>query len=180
MSADVDELVAGLGAPTGEERFASYQKLVALGGDALPAIRRGLGSSDWQTRRWAAMCLDQVADAASLAALVPLLTDPHPKVRLWAVHSVACEHCKPDVSCPVDVVPLLVERVRDDPSIRVRRMAVIMLGSEFRDPRALPALEAVLAKETDSKLRRHATAALERLRALDPSRSEPAHGLPVA
>lgn len=168
VNADLDELVAGLGAPTGAERFASYQALMAAGVLALPAIRNGLSSPDWQTRRWAAMCLDQVADEDSLAALVPLLEDPHAGVRLWAVHSIACEHCKADVSCPVDVVPLLIERVRRDPSLRVRRMAVIMLGSEYRDERAVPVLEDVLERETDAKLRSHARTALERLGAARP------------
>ncbi len=164
MEHDMEGLVEGLGSPSGDERFASYSALLARGADALPSIRSGLRSPDWQVRRWAAMCLDQVADEEALTDLVPLLTDPHPKVRLWAVHSIACEHCKEGVSCPVDVVPLLAERVREDPSIRVRRMAVIMLGSEFRDPRALPVLEDVLRGESDSKLRRHAEVALERLK----------------
>lgn len=163
MTTDLNELVQGLGAPSGAERFASYQALVARGAEALPAIRAGLMSPDWQVRRWAAMCLDQVADEEAPVDLVPLLADPHPKVRLWAVHSIACEHCKEDVSCPVDVVPLLIERIRDDPSIRVRRMAVIMLGSEFEDPRALPVLEEVLREDSDSKIRDHAGAALARL-----------------
>ena len=110
------------------------------------------------------MCLDQVADEEALVDLVPLLTDPHPKVRLWAVHSIACEHCKEDVSCPVDVVPLLLATIRHDPSIRVRRMAVIMLGSEFVDPRAVPVLKDVLSAESDVKIRGHAAVALARLR----------------
>lgn len=44
------------------------------------------------------MVLDRVADAESLAALVPLLRDPKADVRLWAVHSLACDHCKGDVA----------------------------------------------------------------------------------
>ncbi len=162
---DLEELVRGLGASTGDERFACYQALLARGAEALSAIRSGLRSPDWQVRRWAAMCLDQIADEEALIDLVPLLADSHPKVRLWAVHSIACEHCKADVSCPVDVVPLLVERVREDSSIRVRRMAVIMLGSEFEDPRAIPVLEEVLREDTDSRIRDHARVALARLEA---------------
>ena len=50
------------------------------------------------------LLLDQVADAESLKALVPLLRDPNSKVRAWAVHSLACDHCKEEISCPVDVV----------------------------------------------------------------------------
>ena len=156
-------LLEGLGASRGVDRFASYQALVAMGVDALPTLRSGLRHDDWQVRRWSAMCLDQVADEDALADLVPLLRDPHPKVRLWAVHSIACDHCKDDVKCPIDVVPHLLERVRHDSSLRVRRMAVIMLGSELEDPRALPVLEEVIERETDAKLVEHAKRALERL-----------------
>lgn len=175
-SRDVDavepaRLVEGLGSPRGTDRFASYQALIAMGPEALPALRVGLRSPDWQVRRWSAMCLDQVADEDTLAELVPLLTDPHPKVRLWAVHSLACEHCKEGVACPIDVVPHLVARVREDRSVRVRRMAVIMLGSEFEDPRAIPALEEVLSRATDAKLLEHAKHALERLREAGVERS---------
>jgi HEAT repeat protein len=158
------ELIDGLGAPTGEARYASYRALVDLGPQALPAIRQALKHDDWQVRRWAAMCLDQVADAESLRALVPLLTDPHPRVRLWAVHSLACEHCKDGVRCPVDAVPLLLERIRDDENLRVRRMATIMVGTEFSDPRAIPVLEQIAESAEDRKLRAHALQGLERLR----------------
>lgn len=136
-------------------RFPAYQALIELGGEALPAIRSGLGHGNWQVRKWSAMILDQVADAESLAALVPLLRDPKADVRLWAVHSLACEHCKDDVSCPVDVVPHLIERIEVDESIRVRRMATIMLGTEYSDPRAVPVLKRLL-HEDDEKLKRHA------------------------
>lgn len=164
MTSDHSILVQGLGAASGTERFANYQALIGIGEPALPAIRDGLRHGDWQVRRWAAMCLDQIADEEALADLVPLLTDPHPKVRLWAVHSIACEHCKEDVSCPIDVVPLLIRTIREDESIRVRRMAVIMLGSEFKDERAVPVLREVLSAESDLKIRAHAEVALTRLR----------------
>jgi HEAT repeat protein len=144
-------------------RFQSYRSLVALGDEAIPALREGLRSDDWQVRRWSAICLDRIADTEVLRDLVPLLRDPKAGVRLWAVHSLACDHCKDDVECPVDVVPLLIERIEQDPSLRVRKMAVIMLGSEFVDRRAIPALERILREEQDRKLRLHAARGLERL-----------------
>lgn len=147
-----------------EERFPAFVALVALGAEALPAIRDGLASPNWQVRRWCAMCLDRVADADSLLALVPLLRDPQSGVRLWAVHALACDHCKEDVECPVDVVPLLIERIEIDKSLRVRRMAMIMLGTEFIDPRAVPVFRQLLRAEEDCKLRLHAEAGLRRLR----------------
>jgi len=123
---------------TPETRFSAYTALVELGDGALPALREGLKHGNWQVRRGSAICLDQVADAEALADLVPLLRDPKSKVRLWAVHSLACDHCKDGVECPVDIVPLLIERIELDESIRFRRMATIMLATEHTDARAVP------------------------------------------
>lgn len=174
MATDLSALVDGLGDASGDVRFASYRALVDAGAAALPAIRSGLRSPEWQVRRWSAMCLDQIADEDALADLVPLLRDPHASVRLWAVHSIACEHCKEDVSCPIDVVPHLIDRIRNDPSVRVRRMAVIMLSTEFADPRSLPILEEVIASETDRKLLDHARRGLDRLRLAGVAENAPA------
>ena len=121
LAKDPQALVEALIEPT--LRFPAYQALVALGPGALPAIRAGFRHGNWQVRKWCAICLDQIADAESLAALVPLLRDPKSDVRLWAVHSLACDHCKEGVACPVDVVPHLIERLELDESVRVRRMA---------------------------------------------------------
>jgi HEAT repeat protein len=160
--ADTARLVSALGGATGQ--FEAYRALVALGAGALPAIRRGLGSDNWKIRYWCAICLDQVADAESLGDLVPLIADPHFKVRLWAVHSVACDHCKDDVRCPSDVIPLVFEHAQIDEHVPVRRMAVIMLGREFTDRRAVPVLERILRDAADRKLRLHAEWGLRRLR----------------
>ena len=156
---DPEELVNAL--TNAHERFPAYQALVAMGGDALPAIRRGLQHPDWQVRKWSAMCLDQVADAPSLEALLPLMRDPKRDVRLWAVHSIACDHCRDEIACTMDVVPHLIERIEEDESVRVRRMATIMLYTDYPDARALPALKSLLS-EDDGKLRRHAARALAR------------------
>lgn len=147
-----------------EGRFDTYVSLVARGTDALPAIRQGLRHDNWQIRRWCTICLDRVADSDALMDLVPLLGDPKAQVRLWAVHSLACDHCKDDVTCPVDVVPLLIERAEDDESLRVRRMAVIMLSTEHMDQRAVPVLERILGEEEDRKILLHAEEGLLRLR----------------
>ena len=163
LPTDPFELVACM--ERGDTRFPAYQALVSKGAEALPAIRQGLRHDDWQVRKWCAMCLDQVADGEALADLLPLLRDPKSDVRLWAVHSIACDHCKDDVACPVDVVPHLIERARTDESIRVRRMATIMLGTDYPDARATPLLRA-LRSEEDRKLRLHAENGLARYREL--------------
>ena len=147
---------------TSTQRFAVYQSLVAAGAEVLPAIRGGLKHPDWHVRHWSAICLDRIADSDALLDLIPLLRDPQPQVRLWAVHSLACNHCKDRVGCPVDLVPLLIERLRTDDEIRVRRMAAIMLGAEFPDSRAIPFLTACL-DHPDRQLRLHATEGLRRI-----------------
>lgn len=162
MRTDAASLVQTLHGPSGQ--FEAHRALIALGAEAIPVLREGLRSEHWEVRYWCAVCLDQVADAEALEALVPLIRDPHSKVRLWAVHSVACDHCKEDVRCPVDVVPMLIERVETDENMRVRRMAVIMLGSDCADPRAVSVLERLLREEHDRKLRLHAERGLRRLR----------------
>ena len=146
-----------------QQRYASFSQLVELGSDALPAIRNGLKNDDWQIRRWCAICMDHVADSKSLADLLPLFHDPSSAVRLWAVHSIACDHCKDDIQCSIDVVPHLIERIKLDKSTRVRKMAVIMLGQEFCDPRAVPIFQQILREENDRKILLHAKEGLRRL-----------------
>lgn len=114
-------------------------------------------------RHWCAICLDRTGTADVLGDLVPLLRDPEMNVRLWAVHSLACDQCKP-YECAIDVVPMLVERLEQDASVRVRKMAAAMLRLQPLDPRARPALEAALARETDPKMRLHTERALARYR----------------
>jgi len=150
---DPRDLVARLAGD--DTRQPAWTELLARGLAAREAVREGLGHANWQVRRWCAIWLDHFADADSLAALIPLLHDPKSKVRLFAVHSLACEQCKPGAN-PVDVVPLLIERVRTDESIRVRRHAVAMLAYQHAHPHLEGFFRDLIATETDVKLRKHA------------------------
>ena len=89
-----------------------------FGGEALPAIREGLSHGNWLVRKWSAMYLDHHADAKSLTAVLPLLRDQKNQVRLWAVHSLSSHMYKLDDN-PIDIVPLLIERVESDESTGV-------------------------------------------------------------
>lgn len=91
---------------------------------------------------------------------------------MWAVHSVACDRCKEDEN-PIDVVPLLIERIEIDESIRVRRMATTMLAYGTPDERAVPVFQDLLENETDRKLRFHASAGLDRCREAGPTAAGP-------
>jgi HEAT repeat protein len=151
---DPHELVARL-ASDPRERGQAFEDLVALGVAARDAVREGLGHANWEVRRWCAIWLDRHADPESLRALVPLLRDPKSKVRLFAVHAIACERCRSGEN-PIDVVPLLVERIRIDESIRVRRHAVAMLASQHAHADLEGFFQELLDTETDSKLHKHA------------------------
>lgn len=144
-------------------RHELIEQLARLGASAIPAVRDGLRHGNWQVRRWCAIYLDHHPDAVSLDLLVPLLRDPKKEVRLWAVHSLSCDRCKGGVT-PLDVVPLLIERIELDESIRVRRMATAMLAYGRPDPRAVPVLEALVERDPDRKIRNHAVLGIMRCR----------------
>ncbi len=155
-----DELVAAFA--EGGHRMAAFLALYGRGAEVLPAVREGLQHTNWQIRRWSALFLDNFADAASLRALVPLLYDPKAQVRVWAVHSLSCEQCK-DGPNPIDAVPLLLERIALDESIKVRRQAVAMLAHHLTpDARVLSVFQRIMAEETDRKLLLHAACGLKR------------------
>ena len=64
---------------------------------------------------------------------------------------------------PVDVIPLLLERIEQDRNIKVRRQAVAMLAyHRTPDPRVVPIFKKIVAEEADNKLRRHAKQGLKR------------------
>ncbi len=144
-----------------ETRYPAYVALHTMGDKALPAVHAGLEHEGWQVRKWCAMFLDQLTNEDSLELLKPLLRDPRMDVRLWATHSIACKHCK-EGACNFDIVPLLLERIEMDESIRVRRMAVCMLAEVPPDSRTRPVLERIAATEKDRKLLLHAGRELKR------------------
>src|SRR5688572_14662019 len=82
--ASPEELVAEFA--NAKNRMAAFLALYTRGVKALPAVREGLKHANWQIRRWSAILADNFADGATLQALTPLLRDPKPEVRAWAVH----------------------------------------------------------------------------------------------
>jgi len=150
---DPRELVAQLACEA--TRQQAWSRLVEMGPPARSAVREGLLNANWQIRRWCALWFDHNADPESLHSLVPLLRDPKSKVRLFAVHSLGCEQCKAGEN-PVDVVPLLIERIRKDESIRVRRHSVAMLAYQHAHPDLEGFFRQLLETETDPKLHKHA------------------------
>jgi HEAT repeat protein len=159
-SATPDELVAEFA--ISENRMAAFLALCARGPEVLPAVREGLKHANGDIRRWSAAVADNFGDSETWHALLPLLRDPMPKVRTWAVHSLSCETCKNGPN-PIDAIPLLLETIASDESIKVRRQAVAMLAHHRTpDRRVLPVFQRIMAEETDRKLRLHAEHGLHR------------------
>ncbi len=115
-------------------------------------------------RYWACRLLDHhELDATVANRMLAAVEDRNKKVRAAALHTLACEACKPeDSACfPIDVVGVVLERLRDDRSLRVRRAAAAsVMWKNPLEPRILRAFRRVLRDETDPELRSKAEKAL--------------------
>jgi HEAT repeat protein len=120
----------------------------------------GMNDADLRVRAAAAGLLDHWADQSYVGPLTKALGDPSARVRRNAVHALGCQACKP-APLAVDSIGLLIEKALSDSSIRVRRVSVHQIGLQQRDPRAVAALETILARDTDAGLRSRAEFALK-------------------
>ena len=130
-------------------------------GNSLKALITDLASADVSVRRTAALALDHVSDPTAMTHLMRLAEDESSSVRRVALHSISCASCK-DEPVPFDVIPILVNAIKSDPSIRVRRVAAHLLGDQLKDRRAREALLEILGCESDEKLLRIAEWSLSR------------------
>ncbi len=69
-------------------------------------------------------------DDSSLPALIELLDDTDPLVRVEAIHALACDRCKDDACRPAAsvVLPKAVHVLADDADPHVRAYAVELVG----------------------------------------------------
>jgi HEAT repeats len=117
----------------------------------------GLEHARPKVRADCAGALDHFADERCAEPLMRLLSDPVPKVRRHALHSLSCDTCKlAPLEVTGDLVARLVEMTLHDPSIRVRRAALGNLGASCADPRALQVFEQIVSNESDVELVRFA------------------------
>ena len=144
---ELDDLVALLA--DRHRAFSAYQRLVAAGPEALRALRQGIDSADPRVRSKCCQVLDQLADATSFALLVGMLADGDPRVRIDALHALACDRCKRNASRPKeeDVLPPALRLLRHDPNKYVRAMAAEVAGGWVHT--SAPAREALLAARDD-------------------------------
>ena len=134
----------------GSDYYTSVTALVDAGHDALPAVRAGMGHPNWRIRRGCAAVLGQLYDTASLQRLVLLTRDPKKKVRKMATLSLGLVRPTESVD-PIDVVSHLTYNALHDPAVRVRRIAIAMLGVQEPQRRVVKLLRKVLTTEPDPK-----------------------------
>ena len=136
-----DDLVEHL-AIAHRSKFALHQ-LMKLGMEAIPALRKGLCHENLNVRIGCCRVLDHFFDESSLPELVSNLENDDPEVRMWTIHTLACEKCKEGECRPGEefVIPKVVKMLLHDQNRKVRQMAAGMLGPSVH--RSKIALESI-------------------------------------
>ena len=83
-------------------RTDAYWRLLALGPVVVPALHDGLSHSDAAVREGCVQLLDHFLTEETVPAIIAALDDEHPRVRLAAAHTLACDRCKKDACRPND------------------------------------------------------------------------------
>jgi HEAT repeat protein len=141
---DYDSFVEHLGV---EHRWRPASRhLIDAGNAALPAVRRGLRSTNPAVRVRCVNVLDHIADESSFEDLVDLLDDHDPDVVARALHALACDKCKEGACRPGEglFVPKAIELLQTHPVADVRFHALDALGKVApRRPEVVAVLEQV-------------------------------------
>lgn len=147
------QLVEQLGSDDHEESWLAFRNLNEMGDEAVLAVLDGLSHANWRVRRGCALYVDRHPVPELLDRIRLTLHDPKARVRMLAVHSLACEHCKPGGN-PADPIPALINALKNDKAIRVRRMAAAGLTQYADETRVARALRRALESEVDRRLRK--------------------------
>lgn len=155
---DLRRLIAQLADPATLEN--AYQELRRTDPPRLiPALVGGLRSGSWRIRRSCCRILDDLDfTPESLEALKGALDDPDPRVRRSALHTLSCQHCKPN-GCALDVRPLF-ERMAHDSSRMVRSAVLNPLGWQRHGPWAESLVGYMAANDPSALLREEARSTL--------------------
>jgi HEAT repeat protein len=117
---------------------------------------------DASVRRSCLGVLDHEASDESVEVFRAALGDPVPRVRVVALHGLACERCRSEELCLADVVPTLLRVLTEDPSPKVRHATIgILLRLSSRDERAADALRRAADDDEDELVRIAARAAVD-------------------
>lgn len=140
--------------------FLAYTRLLALGPEATQAARDGLAHPDERVREQCCKILDHLMDADSIPLLIGALADPCERVRIAAVHALACDRCKTGACRPAPeaVLPTAVGLLAGDPSALVRAYAAELVGQWARShPAARDAITRAAAHDPSPSVRKKAS-----------------------
>jgi HEAT repeat protein len=138
----------------------AYTRLLALGPQATEAARAGLAHPDERVREHCCRILDHLMDTASIPLLIGALADPCERVRIAAVHALACDRCKTDACRPAPeaVLPPAIDLLAGDPSGLVRAYAAELVGRwAHTDPAARDALIRAAGDDPSPAVRKKAS-----------------------
>jgi len=109
---------------------AAYRALLSAGLDALSAIREGLRHENANVRLRCCLFLDHFITQETMDDLVMMLSDPDARVRLSALHALACDRCKEGSCRPIEakVLPRAMALLATDPDAHVRAHAIGLVG----------------------------------------------------
>jgi hypothetical protein len=147
-----------------QQNLGAFELLKALPAPQLQRLAiAGTRHADARVRRRCCRLLDDLAlTDESIAALEVCATDADPRVRQAALHTLSCEHCKPDGVC-LDQ-RMIAERAASDPSAKVRRgiVATLAWNPALSDEWAV-ALATRFLDDASAENRRYARVALDRI-----------------
>jgi len=138
----------------------AYTRLLALGPEATQAARDGLAHPDERVREQCCKILDHLMDADNIPLLIGALADPCERVRIAAVHALACDRCKTGACRPAPeaVLPTAVGLLAGDPSALVRAYAAELVGQWARShPAARDAITRAAAHDPSPSVRKKAS-----------------------
>lgn len=110
--------------PDREPRHPALARPAAAGPASLAVVREGLSHPHCRVRHSCRRFFDQPFDPGAVDHFITGLTGRNRKVRQQALHALSCDACKPGESpAGRDITALVLERLRADSSVHVRRCA---------------------------------------------------------
>jgi HEAT repeat protein len=133
--------------------------LLATGGAALVEVSAGLRHPNADVRYHCLALLDHLVVPDLFDEMIAMLRDPDSRVRVMALHALACDRCKTTDCKPVqhNALPEALRLLREDSDAHVRAMAIELIGHFAHDTSvAAEALMAARMKDPSPAVRKKA------------------------